>query len=41
MSLGRTKAYLLKETIEVNVYNIPGVRVHEDVFEMTVTETKL
>lgn len=38
--LGHTKTYLLEETIEVNVYGVPGMRIHEDVFEMTVAKTK-
>jgi len=41
MSLGHTRAYLLKETIEVDVHNVPGVRIHEDVFKVTVTETRI
>jgi len=41
MSLGHTRAYLLKETIEVYVYNVPGMRIHEDVFKVTVTETRI
>ena len=40
MPLGHTKTYLLEETIEVNVYGVPGMRIHEDVFEMTVAKTK-
>ena len=32
------RTYLLEKTIEVNVYDVPGVRVHENVFEMTVAQ---
>ena len=35
------RAYLLEETIEVDVYNVPGMRIHEDVFKVTVTETRI
>jgi len=41
MSLGHMKAYLFKETIEVDVYNVPGMRIHEDVFKVTITETRI
>ena len=40
MSLGHVRAHLFKETIEVDVYNVPGMRIHEDVFKMTITETR-
>lgn len=36
-----TKTYLLEKAIEVNMYDIPCVRIHEDVFEMTVAETTI
>lgn len=33
------KTYLLEEAIEVNVYDIPSVRIHKDVFKMAIAET--
>ena len=41
MSRGKKRTYLLEKTIEINVYNISGVRIHEDVFEMTIPKTAI
>ena len=40
-SLGHTRAYLLEETVEVDMYSVPGMRIHEDVFKVTITETRI
>ena len=38
---GNRRTYLLEKAVEVNVHNVPGVRIHEDVFKVTIAETTI
>lgn len=33
--------YFLEKTIEVDMDDVPSVRIHKDVFEMTITKAKI
>jgi hypothetical protein len=36
-----TGTYFLEKAIEVNMHDVPSVRIHEDVFEMTITKAEI